>query len=190
MWDGRAERHSAVQRSPRSHSSASLRSRSAVALSSCASLRYRIALALLIASQIPRNRRRIQLQEKDLVPGSAGEPGRAAGFVVRSQPAPGSPRTPRRRWSISSTRSAPARRSRRRSGRRRATWSIDGGATAERRQGGGVGKGRQASQEVAQGRERPEGNADADRRQEAGEGDDREQACGKAAAQVGLDAAR
>jgi hypothetical protein len=28
---------------------------------------------LLMASQIPRNRRRIQVQEKDLVPGSAGE---------------------------------------------------------------------------------------------------------------------
>src|SRR6266850_2052662 len=48
---------------------------SAVALSSWAraSLRYRIARALLMASQIPRNRRRIQVQEKDLVPGSAGE---------------------------------------------------------------------------------------------------------------------
>jgi hypothetical protein len=46
-----------------------------VALSSWAraSLRYRIARALLMASQIPRNRRRIQVQEKDLVPGSAGE---------------------------------------------------------------------------------------------------------------------
>jgi hypothetical protein len=53
----RAERHSAVQRSPRSHSSASLRSRSAVALSSWAraSLRYRIARALLMAFQIPRD---------------------------------------------------------------------------------------------------------------------------------------
>ena len=38
-----------------------------------ASLRYRIARAFLMASQIPRNRRRIQVQEKDLVPGSAGE---------------------------------------------------------------------------------------------------------------------
>ena len=38
-----------------------------------ASLRYRIARALLMASQIPGNRRRIQVQEKDLVPGSAGE---------------------------------------------------------------------------------------------------------------------
>jgi hypothetical protein len=55
LRDGRAERHSAVQRIPRSHSSASLRSRSAVALSSVAraSLRYRIARALLMASQIP-----------------------------------------------------------------------------------------------------------------------------------------
>ena len=54
LRDSRAERHSAVQRSPRSHSSASLRSRSAVALSSWAraSLRYRIARALLMASQI------------------------------------------------------------------------------------------------------------------------------------------
>ena len=54
LRDCRAERHSAVQRSPRSHSSASLRSRSAVALSSWAraSLRYRIARALLMASQI------------------------------------------------------------------------------------------------------------------------------------------
>jgi hypothetical protein len=53
--DGRAERHSAVPRIPRSHSSASLRSRSALALSSAAraSLRYRIARALLMASQIP-----------------------------------------------------------------------------------------------------------------------------------------
>ena len=93
LRDSRAERHSAVQRSPRSHSSASLRSRSAVALSprARASLRYRIARALLMASQIPRNRRRIQLQQKDLVPGSAGEPGRAAGFVFRSQPALGAP---------------------------------------------------------------------------------------------------
>ena len=55
LRDSRAERHSAVQRSPRSHSSASLRSRSALALSSSAraSLRYRIARALLMASQIP-----------------------------------------------------------------------------------------------------------------------------------------
>jgi hypothetical protein len=91
LRDSWAERHSAVQRSPRSHSSASLRSRSAVALSSWAraSLRYRIARALLMASQIPRNRRRIQLPEKDLVPGSAGEPCRAAGFVFRSEPATG-----------------------------------------------------------------------------------------------------
>ena len=55
LRNGRAERHSAVQRIPRSHSTASLRSRSAVALSSVAraSLRYRIARALLMASQIP-----------------------------------------------------------------------------------------------------------------------------------------
>jgi hypothetical protein len=52
---GRAERHSATQRSPRSHSSASLRSRSASALTFAAgaSLRYRTARALLMASQIP-----------------------------------------------------------------------------------------------------------------------------------------
>jgi hypothetical protein len=80
LRDSRAERHSAVQRSPRSHSSASSRSRSAVALSSWAraSLRYRIARALLMATQTPRNRKRVQVQEKDLVPGSAGEPCRAA----------------------------------------------------------------------------------------------------------------
>ena len=55
LRDGRAETHSAVQRIPRSHSSASLRSRSALALSCSAraSLRYRIARALLMASQIP-----------------------------------------------------------------------------------------------------------------------------------------
>ena len=55
LRDGRAVRHSAVQRIPRSHSSASLRSRSALALSCAAraSLRYRIARALLMASQIP-----------------------------------------------------------------------------------------------------------------------------------------
>jgi hypothetical protein len=47
LRDSRVERHSAVQRIPRSHSSASLSSRSAVALSSWAraSLRYRIARA-------------------------------------------------------------------------------------------------------------------------------------------------
>jgi hypothetical protein len=51
----RAESHSAVQRTPRSHSSASLRSKSALALSSSAraSLRYRAARALLMASQVP-----------------------------------------------------------------------------------------------------------------------------------------
>jgi hypothetical protein len=55
LKDGRAERHSATQRSPRSHSSASLRSRSASALTFAAraSLRYRTARALLTASQIP-----------------------------------------------------------------------------------------------------------------------------------------
>jgi hypothetical protein len=81
LRDSRGERHSAVQRSPRSHSSASLRSRSAVALSSWAraSLRYRIARALLMATQTPRNRARIQVQEKHLVPGSAGEPCACAG---------------------------------------------------------------------------------------------------------------
>ena len=52
---GRAESHSAVQRSPRSHSSASLTSRSASALSfvARASLRYRTARAVLMATQIP-----------------------------------------------------------------------------------------------------------------------------------------
>ncbi len=61
---GRADRHSAVQRIPRSHSSASLRSRSALALSleASASLRYRIARALLMASHIST------LPNKDLVP--------------------------------------------------------------------------------------------------------------------------
>jgi hypothetical protein len=55
LRDSRGERHSAVQRSPRSHSSASLRSRSAVALSSWArvSLRYRIARALLMGNSNP-----------------------------------------------------------------------------------------------------------------------------------------
>jgi hypothetical protein len=55
LLDGRAERHSAVQRSPRSHSSASLRSRSAIASSSVtrASLRYRIARALLMGISNP-----------------------------------------------------------------------------------------------------------------------------------------
>jgi len=47
---------------------------------------------------------------------------------------------------------------------------------------------RRSRPKASQGRERPEGNADADRRQEA-EGNDRE-AGGKAAAQIGLDAAR
>jgi hypothetical protein len=55
LRDSRAERHSAVQRIPRSHSSASLRSKSALSLSSSAraSLRYRTARALLMASRIP-----------------------------------------------------------------------------------------------------------------------------------------
>ena len=71
LRDSRAERHSAVQRSPRSHSSASLRSRSAMAFSSVAraSLRYRIARALLMHLKSQRNRTRIQVREKDLVPG-------------------------------------------------------------------------------------------------------------------------
>jgi hypothetical protein len=55
LLDGHAERHSAVQRIPRSHSSASLRSRSALALfcSARASLRYRIARALLMGISNP-----------------------------------------------------------------------------------------------------------------------------------------
>ena len=55
LLDGRAERHSAVERSPRSHSSASLRSKSAIALSAVAraGLRYRIARRCSWASQIP-----------------------------------------------------------------------------------------------------------------------------------------
>jgi hypothetical protein len=54
LRDCRAEAHSAVQRIPRSHSSASLRSRSALALSRAASAsrRYRAARALLMAFQI------------------------------------------------------------------------------------------------------------------------------------------
>ena len=52
LRNARAERHSAVQRSPRSHSSASLRSKSAMALSpeARASLRYRTARALLMVA--------------------------------------------------------------------------------------------------------------------------------------------
>src|SRR5206468_7293570 len=71
LRNGRAERHSAVQRIPRSHSSASLRSRSAVALSSVAraSLRYRIARALLMASQIPTQQNEDSSRKKDLAPG-------------------------------------------------------------------------------------------------------------------------
>jgi hypothetical protein len=72
LRDGPAERHSAVQRIPRSHSSASLRSRSALALSCAAraSLRYRIARALLIASQIPTQQNEdSSTGKKDLVPG-------------------------------------------------------------------------------------------------------------------------
>jgi hypothetical protein len=55
---GRAVSHSAVQRSPRSYSSASLSSRSAVALSSSerASLRYLIARALVMALKSVRNK--------------------------------------------------------------------------------------------------------------------------------------
>ena len=89
LRESRAERHSAVQRSPRSHSSASLRSRSAVALSSWAraSLRYRIARALLMATQTPRNRKRVQVQEKDLVPGSAASRAGRPRFVLRDRPA-------------------------------------------------------------------------------------------------------
>ena len=70
--DGRAESHSAVQRSPRSHSSASLRSRSASALSfvARASLRYRTARRLLMASQIPTQQEQDQVQGERLVPGS------------------------------------------------------------------------------------------------------------------------
>ena len=68
---GRAERHSAVQRIPRSHSSASLRSRSAMALSfsARASLRYRSARALLMASQIPTQQNKISSRGEDLVRG-------------------------------------------------------------------------------------------------------------------------
>jgi len=71
LRNGRAERHSAVQRSPRSHSSASLRSRSAMAFSSVAraSLRYRIARALLMASQIPTQQNEDSSSGKRLVPG-------------------------------------------------------------------------------------------------------------------------
>jgi hypothetical protein len=74
LRDSRAERHSAAQRSPRSHSSASLRSRSALALSSSAraSLRYRIARALLWHLKSQRNKTRIQVREKDLAAPSAG----------------------------------------------------------------------------------------------------------------------
>ena len=70
---GHAERHSAVQRIPRSHSSASLRSRSAMALSfsARASLRYRSARALLMASQIPTQ------QNKDFVCAKKGGPKRS-----------------------------------------------------------------------------------------------------------------
>jgi hypothetical protein len=60
---GRAESHSAEQRIPRSHSSASLRSRSASArlLLAMASLRYRTARRLLM-SKIQRNKTGIQIQ--------------------------------------------------------------------------------------------------------------------------------
>ena len=58
LRDSLAESQSAVQRTPRSHSSASLRSRSAVALSCSAraSLRYRIARALLMAILTQQNK--------------------------------------------------------------------------------------------------------------------------------------
>jgi hypothetical protein len=94
LRDSRAEHHSAVQRSPRSHSSASLRSRSAVALSSWAraSLRYRIARALLISN--PTQQREDSTTGKKF--GSeqrwrarAGRPD----FVFRSRPHSGSPPT-------------------------------------------------------------------------------------------------
>jgi hypothetical protein len=58
-----------------------------------------------------------------------------------------------------------------------------------RRRCGGREDSEEVGQKASQGRERPEGNPDADRRQEA-EGNDREEAGGKAAAQIGLDAAR
>ena len=59
---GRAESHSAEQRIPRSHSSASLRSRAASArlLLARASLRYRTARRLLM-SKIQRNNTKIQI---------------------------------------------------------------------------------------------------------------------------------
>jgi hypothetical protein len=55
LRDGRGESHSAVQRSPRSHSSASLRSKAALTLSSSAraSLRYRTERALLMGISNP-----------------------------------------------------------------------------------------------------------------------------------------
>jgi hypothetical protein len=55
LRDGRGESHSAVQRIPRSHSSASLRSKSALALSfsARASLRYRTERALLMGISNP-----------------------------------------------------------------------------------------------------------------------------------------
>jgi len=63
---GRAESHSAVQRSPRSHSSASLTSRSASALSfvARASLRYRTARAVLMATQIPTQQEQVSTEER------------------------------------------------------------------------------------------------------------------------------
>jgi len=64
------ERHSAVQRIPRSHSSASLRSRSALALSCSAraSLRYRIARALLNGISNPNaTERGFKYRKKDFV---------------------------------------------------------------------------------------------------------------------------
>ena len=60
--DGRAESHSAEQRSPRSHSSASLRSRSAshLTLLARASLRHRTARAVLMATQISTQQEQVK----------------------------------------------------------------------------------------------------------------------------------
>ena len=72
LRDGPAERHSAVQRIPRSHSSASLRSKSALALSASAraSLRYRTARELLMGISNPNaTERGFKYRKKDLVRG-------------------------------------------------------------------------------------------------------------------------
>jgi hypothetical protein len=63
---GHAERHSAVHRSPRSHSSASLRSKSALAFSSLAraNLRYRTARALLMSQILNATERGIKCRKK------------------------------------------------------------------------------------------------------------------------------